>query len=367
MNTFGHVFRVTTWGESHGKAVGCIIDGCPAGLRIDENLIRREMDRRKPGGSFVSKRKEEDVVEILSGIIDGITLGTPISMLIRNVDIDSKPYEKFKAIPRPGHADFTYLAKFGIRDWRGGGRASARETAARVAAGAIAKQILSKYRIKILGYAKEIAGISFRVEDNEKAFEISERSEIRCPDPEKEEEVKEKIREAMKEGNSVGGIVEIIAKNVPKGLGEPVFGKISAYLAFALMSIPSVKGFEIGRGFEVARLKGNENNDPIVLKDGRIGFLTNNAGGILGGITSGEDILMRIAVKPTPSIAKKQKSVDYERMEEVEISVEGRHDPCIVPRIVPVAEAMVALVLVDCMILQHLIPRSFYDRERNKS
>uniref|UniRef100_A0A7J2TL13 Chorismate synthase n=1 Tax=Archaeoglobus fulgidus TaxID=2234 RepID=A0A7J2TL13_ARCFL len=359
MNTFGYAFRVTTWGESHGKAVGCVIEGCPAGLRIDEEFIRKEMERRRPGKAYTSKRREEDVVEILSGVLDGVTLGTPISMMIRNLDIDSSPYEEIKSIPRPGHADITYLAKFGIRDWRGGGRASARETAARVAAGAIAKQILLKYGIKIYGYAKEIAGIKFRVEDCEKAFEIAEKSEIRCPDPEMEELAKERIREAIREGDSVGGIVEIVARNVPPGLGEPVFGKISAYLAFALMSIPSVKGFEIGRGFEAARLKGSENNDQIVIRDGRIRFLTNNSGGILGGITNGEDIVMRIAVKPTPSIAKKQKSVDLEKMEEVEISVRGRHDPCIVPRIVPVAEAMAALVIVDCMMLQHLIPRSF--------
>lgn len=365
MNSFGYVFRVTTWGESHGKAVGCTIDGCPAGLKIDEELIRREMERRKPGGEFASKRKEEDVVEILSGVLDGITLGTPISMIIRNVDVDSKPYEVLKNVPRPGHADFTYYVKFGIRDWRGGGRASARETAARVAAGAIAKQILSRYKIKVFGYAKEIAGVSFSVEDSERAFEIAEKSVIRCPDPEKEEVAKEKIKEAMQEGDSVGGIVEIVAKNVPAGLGEPVFGKISAYLAFALMSIPSVKGFEIGSGFRAARLRGSENNDQIVSKNGKISFLTNNAGGVLGGITNGEDLVMRIAVKPTPSISKKQRSVDWEKMEEVDLSVKGRHDPCIVPRIVPVAEAMVSLVLVDCMMLQHLISRSFHDRKRN--
>lgn len=362
MNTFGHAFRITTWGESHGKAVGCIIDGCPAGLKIDEEFIQKEMSRRRPGGEFSSKRKELDKVEILSGVIDGITLGTPISMLVWNTDVDSKSYEELKAIPRPGHADFSYFAKFGIRDWRGGGRASARETVGRVAAGAIAKLILRKFEISVFGYAKEIGGIRFSVEDPEKAFNTAERSPIRCPDPQKEKEAEELIKRAMSEGDSVGGVVELIAKNVPAGLGEPVFGKISAYFAYALMSIPSVKGFEIGRGFEVSKLRGSENNDPIVLKGGKIRFATNNAGGILGGITNGEDIVMRIAVKPTPSISKKQKSVDYEKMEEVEISVKGRHDPCIVPRIVPVAEAMASLVIVDCMLLQGLIPRSFVGR-----
>ncbi|MDI9642853.1 MAG: chorismate synthase [Archaeoglobales archaeon] len=362
MNTFGHFFRVTTWGESHGKAVGCIIDGCPAGLEIDEDFVQKEMDRRRPGGEFSSKRKEIDKVEILSGVLNGITLGTPISMIIWNVDVDPRPYEELKTIPRPGHADWTYYAKFGIRDWRGGGRASARETVARVSAGAIAKLILRKYGIKVFGYAKEIGGVEFHVENAEKAFEIAEKSPIRCPDPKKEKEAEDLIKKVMVEGDSVGGIVEIVAQNVPAGLGEPVFGKISAYLAYALMSIPSVKGFEIGKGFEVSKLKGSENNDQIILKNGKIRFATNNAGGILGGITNGEDIVMRIAVKPTPSIAKKQKSVDYEKMGEVEISVKGRHDPCIVPRIVPVAEAMVSLVLVDCMLLQGLIPRSFTGR-----
>ncbi|MEM1671588.1 MAG: chorismate synthase [Archaeoglobaceae archaeon] len=362
MNIFGYAFRVTTWGESHGKAVGCVIDGCPAGLEIDEEFIQKEMSRRRPGGEFSSKRREIDKVEILSGVLNGITIGTPISMLVWNVDVDSSPYDELRTIPRPGHADWGYYAKFGIRDWRGGGRASARETVARVSAGAIAKLILKKYGIRVFGYAKEIGGIKFEVDDAEKAFEIAEKSPIRCPDPKKEKEAEDLIKKVMSEGDSVGGIVEIVAKNVPAGLGEPVFGKISAYLAYALMSIPSVKGFEIGKGFEVSKLRGSENNDPIVLRDGRIRFATNNAGGILGGITNGEDIVMRIAVKPTPSIAKKQKSVDYEKMEEVEISVKGRHDPCIVPRIVPVAEAMVSLVLVDCMLLQGLIPRSFMGR-----
>ncbi|MCS7121458.1 MAG: chorismate synthase [Archaeoglobaceae archaeon] len=357
MNTFGYLFRVTTWGESHGKAVGCVIDGCPAGLKIDHEFIAKEMQRRKPGGIFSSKRREEDVVEILSGVLDDVTLGTPISILIRNVDVDSSSYEKIRTVFRPGHADFTYWAKFGIYDWRGGGRASGRETAARVAAGAIAKLILKRFGIKIFGYAKEIAGIKFRVEDPEKAFEISEKSPIRCPDSEMEKLAEEKIVEAIESGDSVGGIVECVAKNVPPGLGEPVFGKLNAYLAYAVMSIPAVKGVEIGRGFEVSRLRGSENNDPIILKDGKIRFAKNDAGGILGGISNGEDVVIRAAVKPTPSISKEQRSIDWEKMEEVSVSVKGRHDPCIVPRAVPVVEAMVSLVLVDCMILQQIVPR----------
>ncbi|MEM0332681.1 MAG: chorismate synthase [Archaeoglobaceae archaeon] len=357
MNTFGYIFRVTTFGESHGKAVGCIIDGCPAGLKLDEEFIANEMKRRRPGGVYASKRKEEDVVEILSGIFNGTTLGTPIAMLIRNVDIDSKAYEDIKTVFRPGHADFTYQAKFGVYDYRGGGRASGRETAARVAAGAVAKQILKEFGIRVIGYAKEIAGIRCEVEDYEKAFEIAEKNALRMPDEEAEKLAEEKVEEAIREGDSLGGIVEVVAKNVPAGLGEPVFGKLDAYLAFAVMSIPAVKGVEIGRGFEVSKLKGSENNDEIFIKNGRVAFRTNNAGGILGGISNGEDIVIRAAIKPTPSISKEQRSVDWSKMEEVKIRVKGRHDPCIVPRAVPVVEAMVSMVLVDCMMLQGIIPR----------
>lgn len=358
MNTFGWIFKVSTWGESHGKAVGCVVDGCPAGLKVDAEYISREMKRRRPGGRFASKRREIDKVEILSGIIDGVTLGTPISMLIWNVDVDSKPYEVIKSIYRPGHADFTYHAKFGIRDWRGGGRASARETAARVAAGALAKLLLKRYDVKVLGYVKEIAGVECVVEDVEEAFQKAENSPLRMPDSYAEREAERKLNEAIKDGDSVGGIVEVVVKNVPAGLGEPVFGKLDAYLAYAVMGIPAVKGVEIGAGFSAARMRGSEHNDEIIVKDGKITFSTNNAGGVLGGISNGEDIVIRAAIKPTPSISKKQRSVDYEKIEEVELSVKGRHDPCIVPRAVPVVEAMVALVIVDCMMLQGMIPRS---------
>ncbi len=356
MNTFGHAFRITTWGESHGKAVGCVVDGCPAGLEVDLEFIDREMERRRPGGKYASKRKERDRVEILSGVFGGITIGTPISMLIWNTDVDSRPYEELKTIFRPGHADFTYQAKFGVRDWRGGGRASARETAARVAAGAIAKLLLRKYDIKVMGYAREIAGVKCEVRDPETAFERAEKSPLRMPDERAEKEAERRVREVMNAGDSVGGIVEVVARNVPAGLGEPVFGKLDAYLAYAVMSIPAVKGVEIGAGFEAARMRGSENNDSLYL-DGSIRFRTNNAGGILGGISNGEDIVLRAAIKPTPSISRKQRTVDFEKMEEVEISIKGRHDPCIVPRAVPVVEAMVSLVLVDCMTLQGLIPR----------
>lgn len=358
MNTFGYFLRVTTWGESHGRAVGCVIDNFPAGLRIDLEYIQKEMERRRPGRKYTSRRKELDRVEFLSGILDRVTTGTPISMLIWNVDTDSKAYEELKHVFRPGHADYTYWAKFGIRDWRGGGRASARETAARVAAGAMAKLLLRNYGIKVLGYAKEVAGVKCEVEDAERAFERAERSPLRMPDKKAEKEAEQRLKEAMAEGDSVGGVVEVIVKNPPAGLGEPVFGKLDAYLAYAVMGIPAVKGVEIGAGFEVAKKMGSENNDPIVIRDGKIVFESNNAGGVLGGISNGEDIVLRAAIKPTPSISKKQRTVDYERLEEVEISVKGRHDPCIVPRAVPVVEAMVALAIADCMLLQGLIPRS---------
>ncbi len=359
MNSFGYMFRVTTWGESHGRAVGCVIDGCPAGLKLDYDFIRHEMQRRRPGGKYSSKRKEVDEVEILSGVLDGVTLGTPISMLIWNVDVDSKPYEELKDVFRPGHADYTYWAKFGVRDWRGGGRASARETAARVAAGAIAKLVLRKFGIEVYGYAREIAGVRCSVSDTRTAFEVAEKSPLRCPDPEAEKEIENRLNAAIRDGDSVGGVVEVIATNVPPGLGEPVFGKLDAYLAYAVMSIPAVKGVEIGAGFELARMRGSESNDEIVIDGGRIRFATNNAGGILGGISNGEDIIVRAAVKPTPSIAKPQRTVNYKKMEETEISIKGRHDPCIVPRAVAVVEAMVAITLLDAMMLQGIVPRSF--------
>ncbi|RLI88637.1 MAG: chorismate synthase [Archaeoglobales archaeon] len=358
-NSFGNIFRVTTWGESHGKAVGCVIDGCPAGLEINEGIIQKELDRRRPGGRLASKRKEEDKVEILSGVFEGKSLGTPISMLIWNKDVDSKPYEEIKDLFRPGHADFTYWVKFGIRDWRGGGRASARETAARVAAGAIAKHLLAKFGVKVGGFAREIGGVVCNTDGMsfEEIVENAEKSDVRCPDEDAARLMEEKILEARREGDSVGGVVEVIVKNPPAGLGEPVFMKLDAYLAYAVMGIPAVKGVEIGAGFRAARMKGSENNDPIIIKDGQIRFESNNAGGILGGISNGEDIIVRAAVKPTPSISKPQRTVNYRKMAEEEIIVRGRHDPCIVPRAVPVVEAMVAIVIADAMMMQGLIPR----------
>jgi chorismate synthase len=350
-NSFGVAFRVTTWGESHGAAVGVVIDGCPAGLALSAADIQRELNRRKPGASDITTaRKEADEVQLLSGIFEGETLGTPISMLVWNKDVDSSPYEPFKYISRPGQADYTYMLKYGRRDHRGGGRASGRETLARVAAGAIAKKILAQHSVEILGHVVEIAGVRAREMSAAEIRDHAERTTVRCADPEAAERMETVIKAAKEEGESVGGIVEVRALGVPPGLGEPVFDKLDAELAKALMSIGAVKGVELGAGFEAARLRGSEMNDELFVHAGKLLTRTNNAGGVLGGISTGAPLICRIAVKPTPSIAKPQKSVDMTTMQEVEIRITGRHDPCICPRIVPVAEAMVALVLVDFLL-----------------
>lgn len=349
-STFGSVFRITTWGESHGWGIGVVVDGCPAGLPLAEEDIQKELDRRRVGQSKVtSQRQEEDRVEILSGLFQGQTTGTPIAMMVRNKDADSSKYEAIKHLFRPGHADFTYLQKYGIRDYRGGGRASARETVGRVAAGAIAKKILAREGVEIFGYTTQIHTIQAKRFDREEI----ERNMVRCPDREAAEQMVERIIEARKAGDSVGGIVEVVARGVPAGLGEPVFDKLDADLAKGLMSIPAVKGVEIGAGFQAATMFGSEHNDPLINKEGRIGTLTNHAGGIVGGISNGEDIVVRIVVKPTSSILKEQQSVDIEG-NPVTLRVEGRHDPCVCPRAVPIAEAMVALVLVDHFLRQRV-------------
>ena len=329
--------------------MGVVVDGCPAELELSEADVQHELDRRKPGVSeLTTERKEADEVKILSGVFDGKTLGTPISMLVWNKDVDSSPYERIKNVARPGQADFTYQMKYGIRDYRGGGRASGRETVARVAAGAIAKKILATHDIQILGHVVEIGGIVAKEVGIEELRKNVDKNAVRCADSEAAGKMEALIKQVKAAGDSVGGIVEVIAFGVPTGLGEPVFDKLDAELAKALMSIGAVKGVEIGAGFAAARMKGSEMNDEFIIKEGRIRTKTNNAGGILGGISTGEPVVCRIAVKPTASISKPQRSVDMAKMEEVELKIEGRHDPCICPRIVPVAEAMVALVLVDC-------------------
>ena len=350
-NTFGKAFSITTWGESHGPAVGVVIDGCPPGLELSEADIQHELDRRRPGQSEVSTpRQEEDRVEILSGVFEGKTTGTPIAMLVRNKDADSSKYDIIKNTPRPGHADYTYQMKYGIRDHRGGGRSSARETIGRVAAGAVAKKILALSGIEILAHVVELGGIKASPVHVDDIKANMESNPVRCADPKAAKAMLERVKQVREGKDSVGGVVEILALGVPPGLGEPVFDKLDADLAGGLMGIGAVKGVEIGSGFAAANMTGSQMNDPFEMQDGRVVCSTNNAGGILGGISSGETIVCRIAVKPTPSIARAQNTVDMSDMSGTEITIEGRHDPTIPPRIVPVAEAMVALVLADHML-----------------
>ncbi len=350
-NTFGVVFRVTTWGESHGTGVGAVIDGCPAGIVLDPQEIEKEMERRRPGkGGASSPRKEPDRVEILSGIFTPEneelprTTGTPLSLVIYNKDAHSKSYDHLRDIFRPGHGDITYQKKYGIRDHRGGGRASARETAARVAAGAIAAQLLKKESIEVVAYTTALGGVHVTNRD----LSLIPTNRYFAPDAEAAELMEKRVQEVRSKGDTLGGIVEVRA-TCPAGLGEPVFDKLEADLAHALMSIGAVKGVEVGAGFRVAEMLGSENNDTI----GSDGFLSNNAGGILAGISSGEEIVLRVAVKPIPSIGKEQRTVNLDG-EEVTIKVGGRHDISAIPRIIPVCEAMVRMTLVDHL-LRHRI------------
>jgi chorismate synthase len=343
-NSFGTLFRITTWGESHGEALGVVIDGCPPRVELSNEDIQKELDQRKPGrGKGSSPRTERDRVEILSGVFEGKTTGTPISLLIRNEDVDSGPYEEWKDVFRPGQADFPYQAKYGIRDYRGGGRASARETVGRVAAGAVAKKVLEKEKIEIIGYTLELGGIRAEKVD----YEEIEKNALRCPDKGALITMEKKIEEVKNQGDSLGGIVEILVRGCPRGLGEPVFDKLEADLAKALMSIGAVRGVEVGAGFRVVRMLGSQCNDPI----GPKGFEKNDAGGILGGISNGEDIMLRVAVKPIPSISLEQRTVD-QAMQPVSLKIKGRHDISAIPRINPVCEAMVAIVLVDHLLRQ---------------
>lgn len=345
-NTFGTVFKVTTFGESHGTALGCVIDGLPAGIDVDENFLQAEMDRRKPGtkGASVTARKEDDAAKILSGIFEGKTTGCPIAVMIENTNQHSKDYSSIMNKFRPGHADYTFEKKFGIRDYRGGGRSSGRETCARVAAGAFAKMYLSRFGIDIKAYTKRIAGIECKNID----FAEIENNTVRAADKDAAVLMENKINETRMAKDSIGAVVECVVKNVPVGLGQPVFDKIDALLAHAMLSIGAVKGIEFGAGFEVASMTGSINNDSMT--EG-FGFATNNAGGILGGMSNGNDIVFRVAVKPVPSIYLNQKTVDKEG-NECDLLIEGRHDVCLAPRIVPVIEAMTAITLVD-LILQN--------------
>lgn len=348
-NTTGKLFRVTNWGESHGPAIGAVVDGCPANLEINAKEIQHDLNRRRPGQSDVSTpRNERDQVQILSGLLDGKTTGTPISLLIRNKDYKSEDYSTFTETYRPGHADYTYKMKYGIRDPFGGGRSSARITAGHVAAGAIAKKYLKeKAGIKFTGYVKQIKNISIDIDPTKADPAIIEDNIVRCPDPEKARQMITTIEKHKDQGESLGGIIECIIKNVPVGLGEPVFAKLNAALAHAIMSINATKGFEIGAGFKVAQMTGSQNNDEFTLdKNGDIITKTNNAGGIYGGISSGMPIVFRVAFKPPPTIGKQQETVN-EQMEKVKLTGKGRHDPCVVPRAVPIVEAMAAITVMD--------------------
>jgi chorismate synthase len=338
-NSFGQAFRVTTFGESHGEGVGVVIDGCPPGIRLSEDEFGPEMERRRPGKSSIeSPRREEDKVEILSGVFEGLTTGAPISLFIRNRDADSGPYEILRDLFRPGHADYAYFRKYGHFDFRGGGRSSARETAARVAAGVVARKILEPLRVEVTAYTLELGGIRARNFDPE----TIEKNPCYCPDAVAAEQMERALLKAKEDGDSLGGIVEIRIKRCPAGLGEPVFDKLDADLAKAVMSVGAVKGVEIGAGFEAAKLMGSENNDPISPD----GFRTNRAGGILGGISNGDEIVMRAVLKPVPSIRKEQDTVDREG-KAAKLKLGGRFDISAVPRAVPVLEAMVRIVIAD--------------------
>ena len=348
-NTFGHLFRVTTFGESHGGGVGVIIDGCPPQLEISAEEIQVELDRRRPGQSKITTpRKEADKCEILSGVFQGQTLGTPISMLVKNKDTRPQDYSEMVQMYRPSHADATYDAKYGIRNYQGGGRSSARETFGRVAAGAIAKKILHKVAgIEIVGYVKRIKDLEGEVDAEKVTLEQVESNIVRCPDAECAERMIELIEQTGRDGNSIGGVVECVARQVTKGLGEPVFDKLEADIAKGVMSLPASKGFEIGSGFAGTLLTGIEHNDEFYTDDeGNIRTVTNRSGGIQGGISNGENIIIRVAFKPTATIRKEQNTVTKTGESGV-LAAKGRHDPCVLPRAVPMVEAMVALVLCD--------------------
>ncbi|GAB4208451.1 MAG: chorismate synthase [Roseiflexaceae bacterium] len=348
-NTFGQLFRLTTWGESHGPGVGCVLDGCPAGLSLDEADIQRELDRRRVGQSRVtSARQEADQVQILSGVFEGRTTGAPISMVVFNTNARSQDYDNIKDLYRPGHADYTWDAKYGFRDYRGGGRSSARETIGRVAGGAVARKLLAHAGISIVAWTAQMADLVAQVIDEQEI----ERNVMRCPDPEVAALMVARVEQAKRDLDSLGGVVEVRARGVPPGLGEPVFDKLQADIGKAMFSIPAIKAVEFGEGRDVAQMRGSQHNDPFVRRpDGSIGTASNHHGGILGGISTGEEIVLRITVKPLASIAQPQQTVDRDG-NPTEVVVKGRHDPTALPRLVPIAEAMLALVLADHLLRQ---------------
>lgn len=354
-STFGTLFRITSFGESHGGGVGVTVDGCPAGLRLSVEEIQTQLDRRKPGQSILTTpRQEDDTVEILSGLFEGLTLGTPIGMLVRNKDARPSSYADFKDVYRPSHADYTYQAKYGIRNWMGGGRASARETIARVAGGAVAQRLLSTLypELRVTAWVESVHTVRMpEMDPLAITRNLVDANPVRCPDPDTAEAMFAAIDGARRDLDSVGGVVACAAVGVPAGLGEPAFDKLEAELAKAMLSLPAAKGFEVGSGFAGTLLTGSQHNDPYVMRDGGVGTESNRSGGIQGGISNGEPILMRIAFKPTATIGKAQRTVD-ESGQERELAARGRHDPCVLPRAVPIVEAMAALVLADALLMQ---------------
>ena len=347
-NTFGKIFQISTWGESHGPAVGVTIDGCPAGVSIDEEAIQVELDRRRPGQSDITTpRSEDDRLEVLSGVFEGVSTGAPILLMVRNKDARPQAYDHLKDVYRPSHADYTYQAKYGHRDHRGGGRSSARETIGRVAAGAIARRILTDSAgVELVAYVRRIHDIEAEIDAASVTRAAVESNAVRCPDSASAEKMIERIKELRKEGDSAGGLVELVGRGLPVGLGEPVFDRLEADLAKAMLSLPATKGFEVGSGFDGTRLTGSAHNDAFYKDGDEVRTRSNNSGGVQGGISNGEDLVCRIAFKPTATINKEQETVSTSG-EETVLKARGRHDPCVLPRAVPIVEAMAALVLVD--------------------
>ena len=351
-NIIGKLFTFTSFGESHGKGIGGIVDGCPPGIELDEAFIQQELNRRRPGQSDISTpRKEDDTVEFLSGVFEGKTTGTPIAFVIWNENQHSQDYDKLKDVYRPSHADYTYQQKYGIRDHRGGGRSSARETASRVVAGAIAKLVLRKSGVEITAFTSRVGHIAMESDYETADLSLIESNIVRCPDQAVAEKMIDYIKELKEEGDSIGGIISCVIKGVPVGLGEPVFDKLQARLAQAMLSINATHGFDYGRGFEGVNLKGSEMNDAFIKVNGIVTTKTNNSGGVQGGISNGEDIYFRVLFKPVATISKKQDTLDI-HSNEVELEARGRHDPCVLPRAVPIVEAMAALTVLDLLLLK---------------
>ena len=364
-NAIGKEFTVTTFGESHGKYVGVVVDGCPAGLSLSEENLQAELDRRIPAQpKIVSARIEKDIAKILSGVFNGFTTGAPIAMMVENKETDSSDYEAIKDLPRPGHSDYPARVKYGgFNDYRGGGRFSGRVTVALIMAGAIAKKLLSRFDVDVLAYTIAIGQV--KVDKKFSPEEIRKNryaAATRCPDLVCAEKMEEAIVNARKEGDSLGGVVECITFDMPVGVGEPLFDSLDADLAKALFAVPAVKGVEFGAGFRSAELRGSENNDPFLMTNGKVATSTDNAGGILGGLSNGMPIIIRVTIKPTPSISKEQKTVNLSKMKNAALSVKGRHDPCVVPKAVPAVEAAVAITLADHMIRAGFIPKTLKEK-----